>query len=432
MKCTLASSRRAFRGLLASAILVSGAIAGPAVAATATLSGTTGNSCTWNSYTVDSAGNYTFACGTTAPSPGQIAFSSSSYAVNINATTTVPLVRTGGSSGAVGATVSAGTGCTISGSNTVSFADGVTTGQSVTIQGGTSPTPTGSPCVLSLSDATGGATLGGNANVSVNDPNAPGTFAFALPSGSNATTGSTHTVTVSRIGGTFGDYTVAFAEQQTGVTGYVTSTLSPISFASGVASMPINVSATGTTSGTVTYTLGTVTPVNGNTVNTSASGSHMVTVTAVTAGSCPAPAANTITIPQLASGANYTANANVGSVYTVPLNANTSRVRVYNTSSTPGGFQAEFGVSNCPGVMFSDWPQFGHMTDLVNGHLGGCRKVADQTGNALDIKTASQLGACWATSADRLPAWYMTTKVISCGTLNGVTLTSCSFYIQVD
>jgi hypothetical protein len=425
MKSTLRSFREAFRGFLAVILLISGAIAGPAVAATTTLSGTSGNSCTWNSYTVDSSGNYTFTCGSTAPSPGQIAFSSSLYSVNINQTTTVPLVRNSGSSGIVGATVSAGTGCTISGSNTVSFADGVTTGQSVTVQGGTSPTPSGSPCVLSLSNATGGATLGGNANVSVNDPTAPGTFAFQSP-GSNATTGGTHVVNVSRLNGTTGSYTVAFTESQSGVAGYTTSG-SSVSFADGVSTMPINVTSTGTAAGTVTYTLGTVTPVSPTTAPTTASGSHTVTVSAVAAGTCPAPASNTSTLSLGASGASVAVTGAPGSVFTIPLNSTVRAAYVFNTSETPSNFFAEFGVSTCPGVMYSDWPQYGHMTDLVNGHLGGCRKTAGQTGNSLVVRSSATSGYCWASSTDRMPAWYLTVRVGSCGTYS-----TCSFFVSVE
>jgi hypothetical protein len=429
MKSTLESFRKASRGFLAVALLVSGAIVGPAVAATTTLSGTTGNSCTWNSYTVDSSGNYTFACGSTAPSPGQIAFSSSAYSVNINATTTVPLVRNGGSSGTVGAAVSAGTGCTISGSNTVSFADGITTGQSVLVQGGTTPTASGSPCVLSLINFTGGATPGSpaNANVSVNDPTAPGTFAFALP-GSNATTGGTHIVNVSRLNGTAGSYTVAFTESQTGVTGYTTNG-SSVSFADGVSTMPINVTATGSSAGTVTYTLGTVTPVSPTTAATTASGSHTVNVSAVTPGSCPAPIANAVTLNNFASaGGLYTANGALGAVFNFPLYPNAYRLRVFNTSTTPSGFSVDMAVSTCPAVLYTDWPTtgFGHMTDQVNGHLGGCRKLGGQTGNAIDMALVSTLGKCWATAAERAPGWYFTVKVTGCP------LSSCPFYVQID
>jgi hypothetical protein len=149
----------------------------------------------------------------------------------------------------------------------------------------------------------------------------------------------------------------------------------------------------------------------------------------VASGSCPPPASNTVSIAQLAlSGSTFDATGGLGQVFTLPLSSTATRLRVYNASSTPGTFGASFGTSICPGILFNDWPQSGHVTDPVAGHIGGCRKVAGYTGNALDVKSVDPVfpPACWINAAERAAGWYMTIRVDGCPSA------SCDFKIQVD
>ncbi|MDX2213898.1 MAG: Calx-beta domain-containing protein [Oculatellaceae cyanobacterium bins.114] len=148
------------------------------------------------------------------PTPGTLAFSSVNYSVNENSTpvTTVTVTRTGGSSGAVSATVTPTNGTATAGSDftstpiVVNFAEGQTS-QTVTIPITNDTDVEGNETVnLTLSNLTGGATVGTQttATLTIIDNDTPplsGVISFGAASFTVNENGTTpNTVTVARTG----------------------------------------------------------------------------------------------------------------------------------------------------------------------------------------------------------------------------------------
>ncbi|MDX2213900.1 MAG: Calx-beta domain-containing protein [Oculatellaceae cyanobacterium bins.114] len=207
------------------------------------------------------------------PTPGTLAFSSATYSVNENGTpvTTVTVTRTGGSSGAISATVTPTNGTATAGNDftstpiVVNFAEGQTT-QTVTIPITNDTDVEGNETVnLSLSNPTGGATLGTQttATLTIIDNDSPGTLAFSSATYSVNENGTpVTTVTVTRTGGSIG-----------AVSATVTPTNGTATAGSDFTSTPIVVNfAEGQTTQTVTIPILNDTQVESNeTVNLSLS-----------------------------------------------------------------------------------------------------------------------------------------------------------------
>jgi hypothetical protein len=149
----------------------------------------------------------------TAASPGVLTLTApaSPQIAEAGGSTTVQVTRTGGSDGAVGATIGvAGTAAPGDRSvspATVSFADGDSAPKTVTV----SATPDGvvdpnETVILSLTAATGGATLDpGTSTVTIVDGAVPGTLTLSEPASAQiAEAGGVTTLQVSRTGGTVG------------------------------------------------------------------------------------------------------------------------------------------------------------------------------------------------------------------------------------
>jgi hypothetical protein len=154
--------------------------------------------------------------------PGMLQFSSATFNANeTDPTATITMSRSGGSSGAVSVTVSTGGGTAVAGTDytattqTVSWADGETADKTVTIPllddmlTGESNETVG----LTLSNATGGATLGSQNTATLNiaeDADIPvnhGTLQFSAPMFIANETDATATITVTRTGGSSGAVT---------------------------------------------------------------------------------------------------------------------------------------------------------------------------------------------------------------------------------
>lgn len=428
MKLETIISRRLFTGArriaagAAAMLLLAGGL--PAWAATATLNGVTTNTCTYTASAIDASGNIAVTCNNT-PSAGQIAFAQTSYSADINnASFQVNVNRNSGSSGAVGATVTAGGGCTVAGgaSTTVSFGDGLSTPVALVV--GTPPTPT--TCTLTLSAATGtpAPTLGGPASINVTDPTLPGTFSFQSPT-STATTGiSNHSVTILRTGGTAGTYDVVWEAAVTGLTGQSASP-NPVRFGPGETTKSITLT-TGSTPGTVAFAIGTaaapVVPVAPTVTATTASGTHTVTVSQPTG--CPTPGTNVTVLnaPTIASptAQRYAVSGPVGQIISIPAPATTFRIRTFDTVSTPAsGFGTSFGLVRCP----ADTPS-GQQTGPVP-----CKKQGGWSGNTLDIASTQVLFPpnCYWTPAERQSQWHFNTRIDYCPAGQ-----SCQFFIQIE
>lgn len=205
-------------------------------------------SCSYSSFNGDTSGNFTFICSSTS-SPGTLAFASTSASLAPSASTNVAVNRTGGSTGAVSATVSVTSGACTASPGSVSFADGSTAAETVTV---TAPATPNTSCVIALAAPTGGATLGTakNFTVSVVDPNANVTFKFSAPTSDVGLGGAGIPITVTRSGGTSGDWDVPFtlAGSLTASGSLVTGGGS-VSPATGILNFPA-----GTQSKTITYT----------------------------------------------------------------------------------------------------------------------------------------------------------------------------------
>jgi len=159
--------------------------------------------------------------GTAAP--GTLQFSSATYSVNENgANASITVTRTGGSSGAVGASFSTSNGTATAGSDyttttqTVSFADGDTANKTVTIPILDDTTFEGNETVnLALTSPSGGATLGSPSTAVLtitDDESAPaGTLQFSSVTYSVNENSGNATITVTRTGGSAGAVGVTFS-----------------------------------------------------------------------------------------------------------------------------------------------------------------------------------------------------------------------------
>jgi hypothetical protein len=169
------------------------------------------------------------ACGggggggsTTAPSPGTLQFSASSYSVNeASGTVTITVTRTGGSAGAVAVSYATGNGPPSGGavapgdytakSGTLNWADGDGTTRSFDVQVVDDGSAEGPETVaLALSNPTGSATLGTNANATLVIDDTPGTILFTQTTFTVLENAGTARVTVSRQGGSNGTVSVDF------------------------------------------------------------------------------------------------------------------------------------------------------------------------------------------------------------------------------
>lgn len=157
--------------------------------------------------------------GSAAPSPGTLQFSASSYTVNEKTgSITITVTRTGGSAGAVAvnyttANVTAqAPGDYTAKSGILSWADGDSANKTFTIDVADDASAEGPETVqLSLSNATGGATLGANASAPLVIDDTPGTILFTQTTFTVLENAGTARVTVSRQGGSNGTVSVDFA-----------------------------------------------------------------------------------------------------------------------------------------------------------------------------------------------------------------------------
>jgi hypothetical protein len=221
-----------------------------------------------------------------APAPvGTLQLSASSYAVDQNSgAVTVPLDRTGGSSGAVSVAYSTVSGTAIAGTDftttdgTLSWADGDTSSKTLSIPiSNATPFSASKSFSVALSAPTGGATLGSpkSANVNIAGDAAPTVGSLALSASSytaNQTSGAV-TVSVNRTGGSSGAVSVAYATTNgSAVAGTdFTATTGTLSWASGdtaVKTLSVPISNASPFAGTKSFTVGLASPTGGATLGT--------------------------------------------------------------------------------------------------------------------------------------------------------------------
>jgi hypothetical protein len=164
--------------------------------------------------------------GTTAPPPasvGSVQLSASSYTVSQSAgTATVTVLRTGGSSGAIGVTYATSNGTAVAGtdfttaSGTLSWAGGDTTSKSFSVPIRNSAPFTGNKAFnVALSAPSGGAKLGtpssGSVSIAGDAAGAVGTLQFSASTYAVVQNAGTVNVIVDRTGGSSGAASVAYA-----------------------------------------------------------------------------------------------------------------------------------------------------------------------------------------------------------------------------
>ena len=158
------------------------------------------------------------------PQPGVLRFSSATYSVDENGgSVSITVTRTGGSDGAVGVGYATSNGTATAGSDyrstsgTLSWADGDDASKTFSVpiinDSGDEPDET---VILTLSSATGGATIGspGTATMTIIDddpPPQPGVLRFSSATYSVDEDGGSVSITVTRTGGSDGAVSVRYA-----------------------------------------------------------------------------------------------------------------------------------------------------------------------------------------------------------------------------
>lgn len=339
---------RALKWAAPAAITISTLFAAPVQAANVALGSGCTNGAAYTSISFASNGDVTLSCTAPASNPGTIAFSPSTYSVNPSATVTVTLTRSNGTSGAASSSVAVQSGgCTVAPSS-VNWIDGDGAAKTVTVTAPSAP----ATCALAGNAVTsaGSATIA--ATVNVLDPNQPGTFDLGSANSSVSVNGPAVTVPINRVGGSNGEYDVAYTF--TGV-GSV-SPASPIRFASGDTVKNLTFTPGGT-AGTATITLASAAVVPPTSATTTVAGSRTFTVSAGTPGlppGCPAPASNTVAMADMPSTSGPLMEVNLSSgqigYSKLPVLSNLASEVTLSTTAGSGAITgAEVGISRCPG-----------------------------------------------------------------------------------
>ncbi|RYY44497.1 MAG: DUF11 domain-containing protein, partial [Actinomycetales bacterium] len=198
---------------------------------------------------------------TAPPEPGALGFATSDVEVDEGGTATVTVERTGGTDGSVSVDYATGNGTAgssdyTSATGTLAFADGETTKTFTVATTQDTAVESDETVDLTLSDPTGGASLGGDdATVTIIDddeepepPVEPGTVGFSVTN-TDVDEGGTATVTVERTGGSDGNVTVGYATSNgTAGSGDYTSASGTLTFADGDTTKTFTVATTQDTS----------------------------------------------------------------------------------------------------------------------------------------------------------------------------------------
>ncbi len=311
-----------------------------------------------------------------ASAPGVLAFSSATYSESEgNATATITVNRTGGSTGSVTADYTLSNGTATGGAACGGAVDFVNTGGTVTLGNGvTSQTFTVGICPdtndepdetvnMTLTNPTGGATIGmqNTAVLTIQDNDVAGTLQFSSATYSISETGPTATITVTRTGGSDGSVTADYATVAGGTaTGgaacggmvdYV-NTSGTVTFGNGVTTsqtftIPVCTDATAEASETVNLALTNAT--NGATLGTPNTAVLTITDVPPVAGNVTVNpgATNYATLKDAIDAIN--AGTHTGAV-TVDINANTTETAPSVLNSSGAGAASYTSIIIRPSV----------------------------------------------------------------------------------
>jgi hypothetical protein len=364
---------QAFFTLFRRTAAVLGAIAattviGPATAQTITLSGASGNTCTYSTMSVNPSGNFTVTC-TSSTSPGTFALAAvTSLSTSSTSTSTqIRILRSGGTAGTVTVPfttsgAACGTAQTVS---PVEFAAG-DTAQPIILQ--TASTP--GTCRVSIQAPSDGS-LGSPSfrDISIVDPDADVTFAFAASQPEAASVGGSNLqIVVTRTGGSNNAWSVPV-----NLSGSLTSGGNMISGGGAVTPTTLNFAA-GSSQATITFdppntppvpalpltltlSLGTPTTTATTTQSGSATGAHTITLNGPAAG-CPVPETSATTVDAaFASGTTLLLPSGVIKTFVLPTPKTGFTSGVWwmsaGTSSFPVGlpYHFEVHINKCKGLV---------------------------------------------------------------------------------
>lgn len=307
-----------------------------------------------------------------APSPGSLSLSAASYSVNEGtATLTIPVRRTGGSSGAASVavtvtagTATAGTDYTVAPAMTLNWADNDALDKSivVTIINDVQP-ESAETFQVALSNATG-ASLGSpaSATATIQDNDAapqPGTLQF---SGATATVGEAAgsiTLTVNRVSGTDGAVSVNYgtANGTASAGSDYTTTNGTLNLANGQASATFQVPITddAAVEGAENFTVTLSSPSGGAALGTP------VTVTVTITDNDAAPQPGTLQF----SGASATVGEAAGSI----------TLTVNRVSGTDGAVSVNYSSANGTAIAGLDYTAASATLNLANGQASATFQV---------------------------------------------------------
>ncbi len=330
-------SATAFNGTLSFSVALSQATGGAALGTPATA-------------TVSVAGS-----GVPPANSGSLEFSASSYSIAQSAgSVTISVSRSGGSSGAVTVAYTTSNGTAVSGTNytarsgALSWASGDTSAKTFAVPVSTNAFTGSLSFTVTLSQATGGATLGtpATATISITGSGLPpansGSLEFSASTYSVAQSAGSVTVSVSRSGGSSGAVTVAYGTSNgTAVSGTnYTATSGTLSWAAGDASTKTLTVPVSTTAfaGSLSFSVGLSQATGGATL-----GAPTTATVSITGSGVPgtlAFAASTYALVQSAGSVKLTVTRSGGSNGAVAVAYTTS-----NGTATAGmNYTAESGT----------------------------------------------------------------------------------------
>ena len=378
--------------------------------------GSVKSSCSYSTMTVTPNGGIVVTCaGSTSSGPTFSLAAPTSLPVNTTTNSNeVRIVRSGTNASDVQVNYAvSGNGC-VGDSSSVTFTAG--TGGSMELHVVTNATA-GQACSVQITPPTGMAGTPVSRTISVVDPDANVVFAFASGNPTSAAMGgSAVNITVTRTGGTNGDWSVPVVNTGNGTLGAV-GTLSglPLSFptnGSGSATFQYTPPPATGTAGTVIFGFGTPNRNPTGTQTATATATYTLNLSSPPAG-CPSPEVTTL-------GDLHT-NGYVNTLYgtspvtqTYPLphsNTGFANIKLYQSAFTPqnGNLRTEIWISKCKG-MPANPPQGGcyiASTSLL-GPVGLIWQTI-LTGKLSTPTAVNNAGRCYAPTADG--PWYVNVRV---------------------
>ena len=417
MKSILTLIRRTAVGLSA---IVALTVTGYAVSQTSQVqlfesNGSLKSSCSYSTMTVTPSGGIQVTCsGTTSSGPTFALAAPTSLPVNTTTSSNeVRVVRTGTSNADVQVNYSvSGNGCVAANNASVTFLAG--TGGSMEISVTTNATA-GQSCVVQITPPAGMAGAPVSRTISVVDPDANVVFAFASGNPTSAAMGgSAVNVTVTRTGGTNGDWSVPV--QITGGTlgnvGDING--SPLSFpanGSGSATFQYVPPPASGSPGTVIFGFGAPNRNPAGTQTATATSTYTLSLSSPPAG-CPAQESAAADLKSSGTVNTAYGTSPVTATYMLP-NATTGlgEIGLYQSAFTPqnGNLRTEIWISRCKGMPANPPPDACYLSST--SLLGPVSKLW-QTKLTLKQSTPALVaaaGRCYAPAADG--PWFINIRI---------------------